>query len=102
MDEKNADIYANLGKLKWASDPMTLLQLIESLEMPQIGKISRSNISDLHENDYLLLQSVYDRYVILGSSSGSQNFIIPDWYRASCKIKSPNPRIQRQFWNFQG
>ena len=103
MDENKNEIYANLSKLKWATEPMTLLQLIESLEMPQIGKISRSNISDLHENDYLLLQSVYDRYVILGNSSSStQHFIIPDWYRANCKIRSSNPRIQRQFWNFQG
>lgn len=102
MDERHGDIYSNLGKLKWASDPMTLLQLIESLEMPQIGRISQSNISDLRENDYLLLQSVYDRYVILGKGPSSQSFIIPDWYRANCKVRSSNPRIQRQFWNFQG
>ncbi len=102
MDDRHGDIYANLNKLKWASDPMTLLQLIESLEMPQIGRISQSNISDLRENDYLLLQSVYDRYAILGKGPGSQSFIIPDWYRANCKVRSLNPRIQRQFWNFQG
>jgi len=89
MDDRHGDIYSNLNKLKWASDPMTLLQLIESLEMP-------------HENDYLLLQSVYDRYAILGKGPGSQSFIIPDWYRANCKVRSLNPRIQRQFWNFQG
>ncbi len=102
MDDRHGDIYSDLNKLKWASDPMTLLQLIESLEMPQIGRISQSNISDLRENDYLLLQSVYDRYVILGKGPGSQSFIIPDWYRANCKVRSLNPKIQRQFWNFQG
>ena len=100
--DAHRDIYPNLEKLKWASDPMTLLQLIESLEMPQIGRISQSNINDLRENDYLLLQSVYDRYVILGKGPNSQSFIIPDWYRANCKVRSSNPRIQRQFWNFQG
>lgn len=97
------DIYSNLTKLKWAHEPMTLLQLIESLEMPQIGQISQSSRDgDLREGDFLLLQSVYDRYVILGKGPGAQSFIIPDWYRANCKVRSSNPKIQRQFWNFQG
>lgn len=107
MDSKSVDVYSNLNKLKWAQEPMTLLQLIESLEMPQIAKIARSGVSDLKENDYLLLQSVYDRYLILGythsSSSGKPHaYLIPDWYRAQCKIRSSNPRIQKQYWNFQG
>ncbi|RNA17724.1 hypothetical protein BpHYR1_042113 [Brachionus plicatilis] len=107
MDSKQIDIYNNLTKLKWAQEPMTLLQLIESLEMPQIAKISRSNVSDLKENDYLLLQSVYDRYLLLGAtqspvSKNNHAYLIPDWYRAQCKIKSSNPRIQKQYWNFQG
>ena len=104
---KLVDIYSNLGKLKWANEPMTLLQLIESLEMPQIAKIARSSVPDLKENDYLLMQSVYDRYLILAStqSSTSRNthtYLIPDWYRAQCKIRSPTPIIQKQYWNFQG
>lgn len=101
------DIYSNLSKLKWGQEPMTLLQLIEQLEMPQIAKIARSNVSDLKENDYLLLQSVYDRYLLLGAtqSAVSRNthaYLIPDWYRAQCKIRSQSPRIQKQYWNFQG
>jgi len=104
MDGKT-DVYTNLNKLKWASETLTLLQLIESLEMPQIAKIARSNINEIRENDFLLLQSVYDRYVILGQGTNngvSTNFLIPDWYRANCKIRSNAPRIQKQFWNFQG
>ncbi len=100
------DIFSSLSKLKWSTESMNILQLIESLEMPQIVKIARSNFSDLKENDFLLLQSVYDRYIILGlaqsQSRSTQAFLIPDWYRAQCKIRSPNPRIQKQFWNFQG
>ena len=104
---KSVDIYSNLDKLKWANEPMTLLQLIESLEMPQIAKIARSSVPDLKENDYLLMQSVYDRYLILATtqSSTSRNvhtYLIPDWYRAQCKIRSANPSIQKQYWNFQG
>ena len=60
------DVYNNLVKLQWAHEPMTLLQLIESLEMPQLARIVRSNMVDLRENEFLLLQSVYDRYVLLG------------------------------------
>lgn len=86
---------------------MTLLQLIESLEMPQIAKIVRSSVPELKENDYILLQSVYDRYLLLGAtqSSSSRNvhtYLIPDWYRAHCKVRSGSPKIQKQYWNFQG
>jgi hypothetical protein len=107
MDSKSIDIYSNLNKLKWAQEPMTLLQLIESLEMPQIAKIVRSSVPELKENDYILLQSVYDRYLLLGAtqSSTSRNmhtYLIPDWYRAHCKVRSPSPKIQKQYWNFQG
>lgn len=107
MDAKQIDIYNSLSKLKWAQEPMTLLQLIESLEMPQIAKIARSSVSDLKENDYLLLQSVYDRYLLLGAtqspvSKNNHAYLIPDWYRAQCKVKSTTPRIQKQYWNFQG
>jgi hypothetical protein len=107
MDAKSIDVYANLAKLKWAHESMTLLQLIDSLEMPQIAKIARSNVTEIKENDYLLLQSVYDRYLLLGvtQSAASKNihtYLIPDWYRAQCKIRSAHPRIQKQYWNFQG
>jgi hypothetical protein len=107
MDPKSIDVYSNLSKLKWANEPMTLLQLIESLEMPQIAKITRSNVADLKENDYLLMQSVYDRYLILAvtqsqTSRNTHTYLIPDWYRAHCKIRSTSPRIQKQYWNFQG
>jgi hypothetical protein len=107
MDLPMTDLYSNLSKLRWTNEPMTLLQLTESLEMPQIAKLIRSNVPELQENDYLLLQSVYDRYLILSltqtaSSNSNQAFLVPDWYRAQCKIKSQNPRIQKQFWNFQG
>lgn len=75
--------------------------------MPQISKIVRSSVPELKENDYILLQSVYDRYLLLGAtqSSTSRNlhtYLIPDWYRAHCKVRSPSPKIQKQYWNFQG
>jgi hypothetical protein len=103
----SSEVYANLNRLKWTNEPMTLLQLTESLEMPQIAKLMRSNVAELPEDDYLLLQSVYDRYLILAltqssNSNGTISYLIPDWYRAQCRIKSTNPKIQKQFWNFQG
>ena len=101
MDAKTSEIYANLGKIKWATDSMTLVQLIESLEMPQLVRVSKSNLSDVREGELLLLQSVYDRYLIYGSTPNN-NYLIPDWYRAHCKIRSQNPNLQKQFWNFQG
>jgi hypothetical protein len=102
-----SDIYQKLNKLLWATEPMTLLQLIESLEVPQMAKVVLSNISDVHDNEYLLLHSVYDRYVLLGTPTLSKkyannSYLIPDWYRAQCKVVSPNPQIQKQYWNFQG
>lgn len=109
MDSKaSQEVILNLDKLEWSNEPFTLLQLIESLEMPQLIKVIRSSSPDLHQNDYILIQSVYDRYVLLGHQlDKNQNqtdisYLVPDWYRAQCKIVSTNPRIQKQFWNFQG
>jgi hypothetical protein len=99
---------SNLERLEWSEDPFTLLQLTESLEMPQMIKIIRSSADDLHQNDFILLQSVYDRYVLLAHQLDQNqkqtdiSYMIPDWYRAQCKIVSSIPKIQRQFWNFQG
>ena len=111
MDNKLSDLYSKFNKLLWAKEPMTLLQLIESLEMPQIAKVTFSNMSDVRESEYLLLQSVYDRYVLLGvpllgppsarTPLVNETQLIPDWYRAQCRVVSADPRIQKQYWNFQ-
>ena len=101
---------SNLERIEWSDDSFTLLQLIESLEMPQMIKVIRSNAHGVRQNDYILLQSVYDRYVLLGQQLDNEQknvpndicYIIPDWYRAQCRIVSATPKIQKQFWNFQG
>jgi hypothetical protein len=97
-------IFSDLSKIEWSSDLYTMSNLIESLEMPQLVRISRSMQDSLKQNDYLLLQSVYDRYLILGQKENGPDswYVIPDWYTPKCRIISSNPRIQKQYWNFQG
>lgn len=99
--------FSNLNRLEWTNNPFTLSQLTESLELPQIVKVNRSMQDNIRQNDFVLLHSVYDRYVLLGNKmeNGYQSdswYVIPDWYTAKCKVTDPNPRIQKQFWNFQG
>jgi hypothetical protein len=101
---------SNLERIEWSDDPFTLLQLMESLEMPQMIKVIRSSANGVRQNDFILLQSVYDRYVLLAQQLDKDQkpipndicYMIPDWYRAQCKIASIAPQIQKQFWNFQG
>jgi hypothetical protein len=110
MDPKTSYLcFNNLQSLEWSNEPFTLLKLIEALEMPQMVKILKSHTNNFNQNDYLLLQSVYDRYVLLAhqlDAFGNQtnvSYVIPDWYRAQCKIASDvNPQVKKQYWNFQG
>jgi hypothetical protein len=109
MDPKAAyTCFNNLQSIEWSKEPFTLLQLIESLEMPQMVKVLKSHTNNFNQNDFILLQSVYDRYVLLANqldalgNPTNLSYLIPDWYRAQCKITSSNPQIKKQFWNFQG
>ena len=97
------DMCGNLSRMKWSDDSNSLIRIMDSLEMPQVVKTVQSNTLDIRENEYMLLHSVYDRYLLLGLTPGGEStpgatvtefFLIPDWHRAQCKIKSANPRVQ--------
>jgi len=107
--EKLDKLIKDGSKVKWEEGEYYFHHFIDYYQLPQIIRVGQSWDTSLNKDQMLYLQTLFDRYYIIGSpisssssKSPKQKYLIPDWYQGECRILSKNPPLKKRWWRFQG
>ncbi|CAF1065119.1 unnamed protein product [Adineta ricciae] len=107
--EKLEKLVKELNKLEWESGEYYFHNFVDYYQLPQIIRIEQTWNTNLIKNQWVYLQALFDRYLIIASplvssksTNSKQKYLIPDWFQGECRIISKNPTLKKRWWVFQG
>ncbi|CAF0979699.1 unnamed protein product [Adineta ricciae] len=105
---KLEDLIRDLSKIKWEKGEYYFHNFIDYFQLPQIVRVEQVWNTNLTKDQWLYLQNIYDRYLIVASPLTNkqgvhpEKYLIPDWFQGECRILSKNPTLKKRWWVFQG
>jgi len=107
--EKLAKLLKDLSKVEWENGEYYFHNFVDYYQLPQIIRVEQNWNTSLVRNQWMYLQTLFDRYFIISSPLSStsskpskQKYLIPDWFQGECRILSKNPVLKKRWWIFQG
>ncbi|CAF0903815.1 unnamed protein product [Adineta steineri] len=108
--EKLDKLVKDLSKIEWENGEYYFHNFVDYYQLPQIIRVEQTWNTNLIKNQWLYLQALFDRYLIIASplsssnksKSSKQKYLIPDWFQGECRILSKNPTLKKRWWIFQG
>ena len=108
--EKLDKLLKDLTKVEWENGEYYFHNFVDYYQLPQIIRVEQNWNTNLVRNQWVYLQSLFDRYFIITSplsasaNKGKPNrkYLIPDWFQGECRILSKNPILKKRWWIFQG
>ncbi|CAF0843529.1 unnamed protein product [Adineta ricciae] len=107
--EKLEKLVKELNKLEWESGEYYFHNFVDYYQLPQIVRIEQTWNTNLIKNQWVYLQALFDRYLIIASplvssksTNSKQKYLVPDWFQGECRIISKNPTLKKRWWVFQG
>ncbi|CAF3575255.1 unnamed protein product [Adineta steineri] len=106
--DKLESLIKDLKKIKWEKGEYYFHNFIDYYQLPQIIRVEQSWNTEFTKDQWLYLQTIYDRYLIIASSLtnkpkiSQEKYLIPDWFQGECRILSKNPTLKKRWWVFQG
>jgi len=108
--DKLDKLIKDLKKIEWENGEYYFHNFIDYYQLPQIINVEQTWNTNLIKNQWMYLQSLFDRYFIIASplstsnknKSLKQKYLIPDWFQGECRILSKNPILKKRWWIFQG
>ena len=106
--ETLAEILKDFQKIRWEKGEYVFHNFIDYYQLPQIIRVRQTWKTDLTENQWIYLKSLFDRYLIIAvplttkSKASKERYLIPDWFQGECRILSKSPRLKQRWWVFQG
>ncbi|CAF2972806.1 unnamed protein product [Rotaria sp. Silwood2] len=97
-----------LHKINWEKGEYYFHNFIDYYQLPQIIRIEQTCNTDFVRNQWMYLQTLFDRYLIIASlltkksKLSTEKYLIPDWFQGECRILSKNPTLKKRWWVFQG
>ncbi|UJR28638.1 hypothetical protein I4U23_009870 [Adineta vaga] len=106
-NDKLDKLIKELNKLQWENGEYYFHNFVDYYQLPQIIRIEQTWNTNLIKNQWMYLQTLFDRYLIIASpisksKSSKQKYLIPDWFQGECRIISKNPTLKKRCWIFQG
>jgi hypothetical protein len=108
--DKLDKLIKDLNKIEWENGEYYFHNFVDYYQLPQIIRVEQTWNTNLIKNQWLYLQTLFDRYFIIASpllsssktKSIKQKYLIPDWFQGECRILSKNPILKKRWWIFQG
>jgi hypothetical protein len=106
--DKLDNLLKELKKIKWEKGEYYFHNFIDYYQLPQIIRVEQPWNTDFNKDQWLYLQTLFDRYLIIASALSNktkfskQKYLIPDWFQGECRILSKNPTLKKRWWVFQG
>ncbi|UJR20901.1 hypothetical protein I4U23_024010 [Adineta vaga] len=106
--EKLENLIKDLSKIKWEKGEYYFHNFIDYYQLPQIILVEQTWNTEFTKEQWLYLQTIYDRYLITASpitnkqTISSEKYLIPDWFQGECRILSKSPTLKKRWWVFQG
>ncbi|CAF1379672.1 unnamed protein product [Rotaria magnacalcarata] len=106
--DKVDNLIKELHKINWEKGEYYFNNFIDYFQLPQIIRVEQVWNTDLIKNQWMYLQTIFDRYLITASLLCDKNklsrkkYLIPDWFQGECRVLSKHPTLKRRWWVFQG
>ncbi|CAF1086810.1 unnamed protein product [Rotaria sordida] len=106
--EKLTNLIKDLNKINWETSEYHFHNFIDYYQLPQIIRIEQTWNTGFIKNQWMYLQTLFDRYLIIvsllikKSKLSIGKYLIPDWFQGECRILSKNPILKKRWWVFQG
>ncbi|CAF0881181.1 unnamed protein product [Rotaria sp. Silwood1] len=106
--DKLANLIKELHEIKWEKGEYYFHNFIDYYQLPQIIRVEQTWNTDFVRNQWMYLQTLFDRYLIIASlltkksKTSTEKYLIPDWFQGECRILSKNPILKKRWWVFQG
>jgi hypothetical protein len=108
--DKLDKLIKDLKKIEWENGEYYFHNFVDYYQLPQIINVEQIWNTNLIKNQWMYLQSLFDRYFIIASPLSTSNksklskqkYLIPDWFQGECRVLSKNPILKKRWWIFQG
>ncbi|CAF0900647.1 unnamed protein product [Rotaria sp. Silwood1] len=108
--EKLDKLVKDLKKLEWETGEYYFHNFVDYYQLPQIIRVEQGWNTNLEKKQWMYLQTLFDRYLIIASplsssgkpSSSKSRYLIPDWFQGESRILSKEPILKKRWWIFQG
>ncbi|CAF4838741.1 unnamed protein product, partial [Rotaria sp. Silwood2] len=106
--DKLSNLIKELHKINWEKGEYYFHNFIDYYQLPQIIRIEQTCNTDFVRNQWMYLQTLFDRYLIIASlltkksKLSTEKYLLPDWFQGECRILSKNPTLKKRWWVFQG
>ena len=106
--EKLVKLLKDFDGIKWEDGEYYFHNFVDYYQLPQLVRVKQAWNSGLADNQWIYLQSLFDRYLIVASplvtlsKVSNEKYLIPDWFQGECRILSKQPRLKPRWWVFQG
>ena len=109
--DKFDTLVKDLNKIEWEDGEYYFHNFVDYYQLPQIIRVEQTWGTNLIKNQWMYLQTLFDRYLIIASpllSSTSKprspalKYLVPDWFPGECRVLSKQPTLKKRWWIFQG